>query len=126
MAQALCTGHGERRIAAATNVTNSTLLGTKASVTNVKNETNSAKDACIGYLVASYDEFTLFCRFVGAESSLSAEGWCWISAKYFRILYSKLENPSGHLCTRGKVLYIPHYLFFLMVLCLTGFGHAHF
>ena len=46
MAQTLFTGHGERRIAAATNVANST----KDSVTNVKNETNTAKDACIGYL----------------------------------------------------------------------------
>ena len=46
MAQALFTGYGERLIAAATNVTNST----KDSVTNVKNETNSTKDGCIDYL----------------------------------------------------------------------------
>ena len=46
MAQTLFTGHGERRIAAATNVANST----KDSVTNVKNETNAAKDSCTGYL----------------------------------------------------------------------------
>ena len=46
VSQTLFTGHGERRIAAATNVANST----KDSVTNVKNETNTAKDACIGYL----------------------------------------------------------------------------
>ena len=44
MAQTMLTGHGERRIAAATNVTNST----KDSVTNVKNETNSTNDAYIG------------------------------------------------------------------------------
>ena len=46
MAQTLFTEHGERRIAAATNVTNST----KDRVTNVKNETNSTEDAYIGYL----------------------------------------------------------------------------
>ena len=46
MAQALFTGYGERLIAAATKVTNST----KDSVTNVKNETNSTKDACLRYL----------------------------------------------------------------------------
>ena len=46
MAQTLLTGLGERRIAAATIVANST----KDSVTNVKNETNSAKGTCIGYL----------------------------------------------------------------------------
>ena len=46
MAQTLFTGHGKRRIAAATNVANST----KDSVTNVKSETNSTKDAYIGYL----------------------------------------------------------------------------
>ena len=43
MAQTMFTGHGEQRIAAATNVTNST----KDCVTNVKNETNSTKDASI-------------------------------------------------------------------------------
>ena len=46
MAQTMFTEHGERQIAAATNVTNSTM----DSVTNVKNETNSTKDAYIGYL----------------------------------------------------------------------------
>ena len=46
MAQTLFTGHGERRIAAATNVTNSTIVA-KDSVTNVQNETNSTKDACL-------------------------------------------------------------------------------
>ena len=45
MAQTMLTGHGERRIAAATNATNST----KDSVTNVKNETNRTKEAYIGY-----------------------------------------------------------------------------
>ena len=48
MAQALFTGYGERLIAAATKVTNST----KDSVTNVKNETESIKDACIRYFGA--------------------------------------------------------------------------
>ena len=43
MAQTMLTGHGERRIASATNVANST------KVTNVKNETNSTKEAYIGY-----------------------------------------------------------------------------
>ena len=46
VSQSLFTGHGERRIAAATNVTNST----KDSVKNVKNETNSTQDIYIGYL----------------------------------------------------------------------------
>ena len=46
MAQTMFTGHGEREIAAATNVTNST----KDSVKNVKNETNSTQDIDIGYL----------------------------------------------------------------------------
>ena len=49
MAQTLFTGYRERLIAAATNVTNSTIVA-KDSVTNVKNETNSTKDACLRYL----------------------------------------------------------------------------
>ena len=36
-----------------------TLLGTKDSVTNVKNETNRAKDACIGYLGTHRDSYVL-------------------------------------------------------------------
>ena len=59
IAQTLCRGHGKRRIAAATNVTNSTLLGTKDSVTNVKNETNSAKDTFIGYIDSHRDSYVL-------------------------------------------------------------------
>ena len=50
MAQTMFTGHGERQIAAATNVTNST----KDSGKDVKNKTNSTQDIDIGYL----DDYT--------------------------------------------------------------------
>ena len=43
MAQTMFTGHGERQIAAATNVTNSTK-------DSVKNEINSTLDIEMGYL----------------------------------------------------------------------------